>query len=111
MLYEIIENKNVLTNDHYITFHAYETFTECCKSVFHADSIVIWSIDTGRPPKGKTYNLKKKALRSKAFNYKWIIDNNPNLTAYSFNTNITDYFYRYGKKYGLLRDFKRMRIV
>ena len=111
MIYSIIEYKNALTNDEIIVMDAFENPGAMLKSAFPVNSVTAWALDAGRPPKGKTYNLKKRFLISKALNYKWIIDNNTTLKKYSFNDNITDYFYKYGKKYGLLKMFKSMRII
>lgn len=72
---------------------------------------VVWIIDTEKPPKGKSYNEKKRALQTKAENYSGLMSYNYGLHCYCCIDNIADYFYKYGKKYGLLREFQAMRII
>ena len=72
---------------------------------------VLWLLNTEEPPKGNSYNSKKHALRIKAIAYKQLLKDNPGLTSYCCNMNIADYFYNYGKRYGLLNEFKKAVII
>lgn len=106
MIYAIIENKN---NNPFILVA--DNTSEYITKTFNPELITVWLIDTSRPPKGNSYKAKQKRLQSKAHNYKHLLTLYPHLRVYAANDNITDYFYKHGKKYGLLREFKAMRII
>ena len=63
-------------------------------------------IDTDTAPAGKTYHDKKKWLQNKAIA----------LSGYDYDiswlelSNLQDYFLQYGKKYGLLKEFRENAI-
>lgn len=106
MIYAIIESQN---NDPFIL--AADNTSEYITKTFDQELVTVWIIDTNRPPKGKTYNIKKSRLQSKANNYKYLLTLYPHLRVYGANDNIADYFHKYGKKYGLLKEFHAMRII
>lgn len=75
----------------------YHTFTFC--PLIMTDFL----LDTNRCPYGKTYKEKKEWLKEKAIE----------LSNYDYHKiswieflNLTDYFSRHGKKYGLLKEFR-----
>lgn len=110
MIYAIVEDKTT-NNDAYAILETYRNYSEMVKRTFSPESVIAWIIDTSRPPKGKTYNIKKSRLQSKANNYKHLLTIYPHLKVYAANDNIADYFHKYGKKYGLLKEFQAMRII
>lgn len=110
MIYAIIEDKTT-NNDPYAVMETYRNCSEMIKRTFAPESVTAWIIDTNRPPKGNNYRTKQKRLQSKAHNYKYLLTLYPHLKVYAANDNITDYFAKYGKKYGLLQEFKAMRII
>jgi hypothetical protein len=111
MLFAIIESKNALTNDVITTFHSYNNYSELITESFSPESITVWLLDTDTPPKGKTYNIKKSRLRSKAINYNNIIGGINNGVSMLELSLIQDYFTRYGKRYGLLKEFNENGII
>ncbi len=111
MLFAIIESKNALTNDVITTFHSYNNCSELIGDSFSPDSVTVWLLDTDTPPKGKTYNIKKSRLQSKAINYSNIIGSINNGVSMNELALIQDYFTRYGKRYGLLKEFKENGII
>lgn len=106
MIYAIMETEKNKS----LYIHAAENMQEYITSSFNPDN-VLWIIDTNKPPKGKTYNIKKSRLQSKAYNYKSILETNKQLKCYCCIDNIADYFHKYGKKYGLLREFQALNII
>lgn len=66
-------------------------------------------IDTERAPAGKTYQGKKAWLRDRAISYSNAGDN---YILYDFwnEQELKDYFFRYGRKYGLIKEFKENAI-
>lgn len=111
MLFAIIESKNALTNDVINTFHIYNNCSELITDSFSPDSITVWLLDTDAPPKGKTYNIKKSRLRQKAIDYQYCMSGINNGVSMNELLLITDYFSRYGKRYGLLKEFKQNGII
>lgn len=114
MVYAIIENTAALTGTKYITFHKYNNISEMIRKPFPPDSITLWLIDTKAAPHGKTYKRKKRTLLYKAFNFQYNLtafDGGKNLIPESDLKAIKEYFYRHGKKYGLLKQFKRSSII
>ena len=105
MLFAIIESKNALTNDVITTFHSYNNCSELITDSFSPDSVTVWLLDTDTPPKGKTYNIKKNRLRCKAISYSYSIGEISNGVFMNELSLIQDYFSRYGKRYGLLKEF------
>ena len=106
MLYAIIHDESSNTT----TLHVYKSYSEMIKNTFSPDSITWWLLDTTRPPKGKTYKVKQDRLRQKAIDYSNVagmIDND--ISLFDFVT-ISDYFYKYGKRYGLLKEFRQNAI-
>lgn len=106
MIYAIIESKN---NNPFILVA--DNTSEYISKTFNPELTTVWCIDSSRPPKGNSYKVKQKRLLSKAHNYKYLLTLYPHLKAYAANDNIADYFHKYGKKYGLLREFQGMRII
>lgn len=111
MLFAIIESKNALTNDVITTFHSYNNCSELITDSFSPDSITVWLLDIESPPYGKTYNAKKRFLRSKAFNYQYCMNDISNGVSMNELSLIQDYFTRYGKRYGLLKELKQNGII
>lgn len=106
MIYAIIESQKT---DPFILVA--DNTSEYITKTFSPELTTVWCIDTNRPPKGNSYKTKQKRLQSKAHNYKYLLTLYPHLKVYAANDNIADYFYKYGKKYGLLREFQAMRII
>lgn len=106
MIYAIIESKKT---DSFILVA--DNMPEYINKTFGPELMPVWVIDSSLPPKGNNYRTKQKRLQSKAHNYKYLLTLYPHLKVYAANDNITDYFAKYGKKYGLLQEFKAMRII
>lgn len=104
MIYAIIEN-----NSNGLYIGAFNNVLEYMENVNFTN--VAWIVDTNEPPKGETYDIKKSRLRQKAYNFKELKKFNPGLNSYCCMDNIADYFYRYGKRYGLLKEFKENHII
>ena len=89
-----------------IMFDDMEEFTnKTFNPVYYWDNL----IDTETPPPGKTYQDKKEWLRGRAIAYSHASDN---YILYDFwhEQELMDYFRIYGRKYGLLREFKENAI-
>ena len=107
MLFAIIQNKS----NNIITMHVYNNCSELITDSFSPDSVTLWLLNTDIPPKGKTYNIKKSRLRSKAISYSYSIGEISNGVSMNELLLIQDYFTRYGKRYGLLKEFKQNGII
>ena len=53
---------------------------------------------------GKTYQEKKEAVRDKAIDYSYMMGVVTNM-AWGDSANVSEWFHRYGKRFGLLREF------
>lgn len=114
MVYAIVESEAALTGSKIITFEKYNDFSEMIRDTFPPDSMTIWIMDTKAAPHGRTYKQKKRTLLYKAFNLQYIImsiDNKKALAGGDDLSMIKEYFYKYGKKYGLLKQFKSNNII
>ena len=80
---------------------AFFSFEEFHKATF-SPSVEVDSVVLGRL-KGKTYAEKKEEVRQKAIDLQYCDEGGLSYGELSF---IYDYFETYGKRYGLLREFK-----
>lgn len=106
MIYAIIESQK---NDPFILVA--DNTPEYITKTFNPELTTVWCLDSSRPPKGNSYQAKQKRLQAKANNYKYLLTLYPHLRVYAANDNIADYFHKYGKRYGLLKEFQAMRII
>ena len=84
----------------------FNSFSEYLEETFSPDLETICIIDTQKPPGGKTYNEKKETLQRQAIHAQFI-DN----IAWLDIALLQDYFIRYGKRYGLLKEFRDNSII
>lgn len=102
MLFVIIQD----TETNITTIHSFNSYSDLIKTAFSPAALTLWSIDTNKPPKGKTYSIKKSCLRSKAINFSYIMGNVDNGISWNELISIQAYFYKYGKRYGLLKELR-----
>lgn len=107
MIFAFIEDTTT-NNDLYCTLKTYTSYTDMIRDTFPPDSNTVLLIDTGKPPHGKTYEEKKDTLQSQAIQYSSL---DPEVITYCDLWEIIDYFHKYGKKYGLLKEFKENAII
>lgn len=85
------------------TFYTYHDYSVFFFSPCITQDLII---DTDKAPIGKTYHEKKSWLRDKAIE----------LSSCEYDiswlelSNLQDYFFQYGKKYGLLKEFRENAI-
>lgn len=82
------------------------TWEEYHEATFSPDIEIICTIELGRL-KGKSYKERKACIEAKAIEYSH--NHYPGLS-YGECADIDDYFYNYGKRYGLLTEFRENAI-
>ena len=91
----------------------YDNYKEYFNNTFcEPGSLVVeWIIDPDKPPKGKTYKDKQSTLQNQAIAYQHAAGSSESILSYWELSIIQDYFTRYGKRYGLLKEFKENGII
>ena len=84
-----------------INDHLFYSWPEYHSATFNPDIEIICLIELGRLH-GKTYSEKKADIESKAIEFS---NNQYGGLSYSELADIESYFERYGRRYGLLKDF------
>lgn len=99
MLYAIMYNE-ITEETETKTFYSYP---EYYGYTFSPALLTTCLIDTDRPPTGKTYKEKKETLEQQAveYSYSWY----DNILSWSELAELDEYFSKYGKRYGLLKEF------
>lgn len=101
MLYAIMYNE--ITDETTVkTFWSYPTYFSF---TFSPALITTCFIDTNRQPPGKTYHEKKESLREQAIEYQHAWSENDCFLSWGELAEMDSYFNRYGKRYGLLKEF------
>ena len=86
----------------FYTYHALNIYT------FSPLIETIFLLDTDKPPAGKSYQDKKENLKNIAIDYSLVFgDTNISWLEYAI---LTDYFRQYGRRYGLLKEFRENAI-
>ena len=101
MIYAIIKLYNQIES-------GFMTYPLLFSKTFCPDSEILFVLNLEKGGKGRTYNEKKNFLREKAIAYQSCYEYIDNLQAI---VEISNYFERWGKKYGLLREFKENGII
>lgn len=99
MIYAVLKENNKETA------HLFWTWEEYHRATFSPDIETVYKIELGRV-KGD-YKAKKAAIQDKAISYSNMIF--PGLSANELSY-IESYFETYGKRYGLLREFRENAI-
>lgn len=109
MLFAIMYDE--LNTEQFIT--TYYSYKEYFNNTFYEPENLIleWVIDTEKPPKGKTYKDKQSTLQNQAIAYQHAAGSNESILSYWELSSIQGYFSRYGKRYGLLKEFKENGII
>lgn len=102
MLYAIIKDENGEIIADFMDYNEYHNKTFC------PDSETLFIIDFKYSKKGKSYTDKKNFIREKAKAYQNNFEFIDNLNAVIL---LQNYFEKWGKKYGLLREFKENAII
>lgn len=101
MIYAVIKDENNRENDH--LFFSWEEYNI---ATFNPELETICLIELGRL-KGKTYQDRKKDIEQKAIE---LSNNRYGGLSYGEEAEIANYFEIYGKRYGLLTDFRENAI-
>ena len=102
MLYAIIKDGNGEIIADFMNYQEYFNKTFC------PDSETLFIIDLKKSKKGKSYTDKKKYIREKAKAYQ---NNHEFIDSLNAVIILQNYFEKWGKKYGLLREFKENAII
>lgn len=100
MIYTVLKQNNTETA------HLFFTWPEYHEATFSPDIEPIITIELGRL-KGKTYQERKACIEDKAIDYS---NNQAGGLSYNELYYISSYFETYGKRYGLLNEFKENAI-
>ena len=100
MIYALLKENNIETA---YLFYSYE---ELHRATFNPEIETTCTIELGRL-KGKTYKERKADIESKAIEFS---NNQEGGLSYGELFEIEDYFRKYGKRYGLLTDFRENAI-
>lgn len=102
MLYAMLEKNGE-------TFaRTYESYSSYYNDTFNPEIGVLALIDTDRPPAGKTYACKRDTLQGLAITYQ---ATGTKGLCYWDLYRIGNYFTYYGKRYGLLKEFRDNGII
>lgn len=100
MIFRINKSPSITSLSGYISYQAY-----------YSDYLIgddDYLIDTGRAPHGHGYDWKKSTLKEQAIELSHV--NSLELTYYELSI-LQAYFEKYGKRYGLLKEFKANGII
>jgi hypothetical protein len=101
MIYAIIKLYNKIES-------GFMTYPLLCSKTFCPDSEILFAINLEKGGKGRTYKEKKNFLRDQAIAYQSCYEYIDDLLAI---VEISNYFEHWGRKYGLLREFKENGII
>lgn len=107
MIYAMLYNRETEKTETRIFYSYTELFSYTFAPVW--DSVII---DTDKPPKGQDYYDKQNTLRDLAIDYShsWCADHVDGIS-WGECAELDDYFTKYGKRYGLLKEFHENCII
>lgn len=87
------------------TMQTYYSHEHYFKETFFDDAEVVNLIDTTKPPQGNSYTERKAVLEQQAIDYQTSFSSDDTIISWGELADIQNYFSRYGKRYGLLKEF------
>ena len=102
MLFVVLRNENTCKVD-FAFYDDYPTYYRC---TFNPCYRICYFMDLDSPISGDTYQIKKGRLREKAIDFQLVIGECEHDLSWAELSAITQTFEKYGRKYGLLKEFR-----